>query len=125
MLHNIANECLSSYTFLYIITFHCAGSPPPVHFVIEQISPTTIRAQWVVQFEGTVTITYIGGSRGSVAIFDTLTTETLITGLKNGANYTMSIVVLETTLDNFPSRPIVSNVLQLGIIISFCMNHFS
>ena len=125
-IYSSANESLSSWsphTFLNecIITSHCAGSPSPTYFVIEQINPTTIRAQWVVLVEGIVRITYEEGSNGVVGINDTLTTETVITGLKNGANYTMSIVVLRNAPNNVPSHQIESNVLQLGI---YYMNHF-
>ena len=100
-----------------VISSHCADSAPPIYFAVEQIGPTSIRAQWVSTRTGAVRISYKGGSNGTVGVdYDTLSANTVITGLKNGANYTFSIIALYSTFDYYPSCPSKeSNGLLLGI----------
>ena len=94
----------------------------PILF-IEQESPTSIQARWVLPTdvnsrEYGYRLNYIGGSNGSVDIEGRYTNNHIITGLKNGANYTMFIVTIVTSDSvTLPSSPVESNLLPLGMLL--------
>ena len=113
----------------------CAVAPEPRCLFIEQTGPTSIQAYWVIprhsSGSNSYRITYRGGSSGYVNIDDGLTSSVVITGLKNGANYTMSIITISPVSDHLPSIQTESNFLQLGMYIlqfsaivytHYCMN---
>ena len=103
-----------------IFLCHAVASASPNLF-IEQITPTTIQAHWIVppkiSNENGFRIIYRGGSSGYVDVDDAFVTNTVITGFKNGANYTMSIVTTSNDPSTLPSTETESNFIQLGILL--------
>ena len=94
------------------------GSP---NLFLEQKSPTSIQAHWVlppnlVEGHG-FTVSFSGGSSGAVHISNRIYANNhIFTGLRNGANYTMTIVVTPADPDELPSSPTFSNLRPLGRI---------
>ena len=95
--------------------FHVESAEPPC-LSIRQIGPTSIQAEWTPSIYLTdddgFQLSYTGGSSGSVHIENHNTNSHIFTGLKNEANYTMTIYT--TNEYNIPSRETVSNLLHMG-----------
>ena len=98
--------------------FHAGALPSPQLFA-ERIGPTSVHAFWVLPSpaseERGFRITYKGGSSGIVDIEDAFATSTVITGLNNGANYTMFISTTSILPSVLPSMLTESNIVQLGM----------
>ena len=79
-----------------------------------QEGSTSIRVSWTPSSDATgYTISYTGGGRNdSVTVSGGSTDERLLTGLHNGATYTISIMATSTGL---PSRSVMVMDIGLGI----------
>ena len=74
-----------------------AGADPPTNVMAVQEGLTSIRVSWTPSSDATgYTISFTGGSSGSVTVSGGSTDERLLTGLVNGGIYTISIMATST-----------------------------
>ena len=93
---------------------HILGVHPPTNVTAVQEGPTSIRVSWTPSSDATgYTISYTGGgSSDSVTVSGGSTDERLLTGLQNGATYTISIMATSTGL---PSRSVMVMDSDIGL----------
>ena len=93
----------------------------PTNLMAVQECPTSIRVSWSPPTPlGDTTgyrIYYSGGSSGSEDVSDGSTDNYLLTGLKNGENYTISIVTLAT----ISSQLLPSDTVTVNIGLGTCL----
>ena len=110
----------SGVELLTLFLFSVASAP--TNLVIEQEGLTSIRVSWRPPTPlGDTTgyrIYYNGFSSGSVDLSNGSTDNYLLTGLKNGETYTMSIVA---TSQHLPSQ-LMEEVVELGKCTTWCCN---
>ena len=94
---------------------HTTVAEDPVHLSAVQKSPTSIHVNWIMCRAVKKTIGYRlyyrGGSNGSVDIDDVQVIDFVLTGLKNNASYTVSLVAKSRHL---PSERLETDPLHLG-----------
>ena len=87
----------------------------PVHLSAVQESPTSIYVNWVMLRPMKKAIGYRlfyrGGSNGSVDIDDVQVNDFVLTGLKNNASYTVSLIAKSMHL---PSERLETDPMHLG-----------
>ena len=103
------------YTPLVTVISHTTAASAPTNLMAAQEGPTGIRVSWNPPSPLGDTlgyrIFYNGGSSGVVEVSDGSTGNYLLTGLQNGATYTISIVGIS---NHFPSEQVdYSNVIHL------------
>ena len=97
-------------------------APVSPNVFIEQLGATSLMAHWVrppihLNEEHGYRVTYSGGSSGSIHIPNRFADNHLFTGLRNGANYTVTVITTSTDSNTLPSPVATSNLLQMGLQI--------
>ena len=78
-----------------------SGADPPTNVMAVLAGLTSIRVSWTPSSDATgYVISYTGGSSGSVSVSGGSTEQRLLTGLRNGGIYTISIMATSTGLSS-------------------------
>jgi len=124
ILGTVGLEAVVHLYVLYLFIFPPVASAP-TNFKVVQEGPTGIRVSWTptTPLKNTTgyRIYYNGGSNGSVNVSDNTTDNYLVSGLQNGAKYTIHIV--GTSKHFFSEEVKIPNSITLSKLLNLVSVH--